>query len=62
MVVTGNASTVASLVSSFLAVAANSTLESSWLLPGDTLQPAEYSDGQSVLASPTLKLGAMALC
>jgi hypothetical protein len=64
-IVSGNASVVNSLVSSFLAAAANSTLESGWFLQGDTTQPAGYSDGQSFLVSPappTLTLGALALC
>jgi hypothetical protein len=63
--VTGNASVVNSLVSSFLAAAANSTLESGSFLQGDTTQPAGYTDGQSFLVSPTpptLTLGALALC
>ncbi len=61
----GNASTVTSLVSSFLAAAANSTLQSGSFLQGDTTQPAGYTDGQSFLVSPTpgtLKLGILALC
>jgi hypothetical protein len=61
----GNASTVSSLVSSFLAAAANSTLQSGAFLQGDSSQPAGYTQGQSFLVSPTpgtLNLGILALC
>jgi hypothetical protein len=63
--VTGNATTVASLVSNFLAVAAHSTDNSGWYLQSASSQPAGYSQGQSFLvtpAPPTLSLSAVALC
>lgn len=64
-VVTGNASVVKSLVSSFLGAAASSTQTNGWYLQGDSVQPAGLSQGQSFLISPapaTLALGAIALC
>jgi len=64
-VVTGNASVVQSLVSSFLGAAAHSTQTNGWYLQGDSVQPAGLSQGQSFLVTPTpatLKLGALALC
>jgi hypothetical protein len=64
-IVTGNASTVQSLVSSFLAAAATSTQTNGWFLQSDSPQPAGFSQGQSFLVSPapaSLKLGVLALC
>jgi hypothetical protein len=64
-IVTGNASTVLSLVSNFLAAAATSTQTNGWFLQSDASQPAGYSQGQSFIVSPapgTLKLGVLALC
>jgi hypothetical protein len=62
---TGNAATVTSLVSNFLAAAANSTQTNGWYLQALSSQPAGYTQGQSFLVSPapaTLTLGALALC
>jgi len=64
-IVTGNSSTVLSLVSNFLAAAASSTQTNGWYLQSDSSQPAGYSQGQSFLVSPTpstFTLGALALC
>jgi hypothetical protein len=64
-IVTGNAATVTSLVSNFLAAAANSTQTSGYYLQALSTQPAGYSQGQSFLVSPapaTLTLGVLTLC
>ena len=64
-IVTGNASTVTSLVASFLAAAANSTLASGYYYQSLSSQPAGYSQGQSFLATPapsSLQLSVLALC